>query len=100
MSQAQPITLSTPSGPIQGCRLDGIAHFRGIPYAAPPVGELRFAAPKPLRPWSDPLEATQYGPISLQDIDPLPMTLPGTENNFYAPGIKTSEDCLSLNVIT
>jgi para-nitrobenzyl esterase len=100
MSQTQPITIKIPSGPIQGYLADGLAHFRGIPYAAAPVGELRFAAPQPLQPWSEPLVATQYGPISLQDIDPLPMALPGTENNFYAPQIKTSEDCLSLNIIT
>ncbi len=76
---------------------DGVAVFRGIPYAQSPVGKLRFAPPVPAATGAL-HDATGFGPISIQDIDPLPLALPGTENNFYAPGAVASEDCLNLNV--
>jgi len=91
--------VSAPCGAVHGILEQGVHVFRGIPYAAPPVGELRFAPTRPAARVDD-IDATRFGPISLQDIDPLPEALPGTENNFYAPGITTSEDCLSLNVWT
>ncbi len=91
--------VTAPCGTVHGILEQGVHVFRGIPYAAPPVGELRFAPPQPAARVDD-LDATRLGAISLQDIDPLPEALPGTENNFYAPGIVTSEDCLNLNVWT
>jgi len=92
--------VSTTEGPVRGARRDGVWTFRGIPYAAPPVGPWRFAAPEPPSIRSTTLDALQYGPISEQDLDPLPQAIPPTQENFFFPGATTSEDCLSLNVWT
>ncbi len=62
--------------------------FKGIPYAAPPVAELRWKPPQPVKPWSGVRQATEFG-----DACPQP----------YFPGWKqpkTSEDCLRLNIWT
>ena len=55
-----------PSGTVRGRHGDGVAVFRGIPYAAPPVGRLRFAAPEPPAPWSGTLDAGEFGPVPPQ----------------------------------
>ncbi|RZC40159.1 juvenile hormone esterase [Asbolus verrucosus] len=61
--------------------------FRGIPYAKPPVGELRFKAPEPPEPWSFAVNATQDAPYCIQ------------KNYFFAnPKVEGKEDCLYLNV--
>jgi para-nitrobenzyl esterase len=52
----------TESGSVQGVVEDGVAAFRGIPYAASPVGERRFAAPEQHPGWQDPRDATRPGP--------------------------------------
>jgi len=77
-----------------------ITVFKGIPYAAPPVGENRWRAPQPAKDWEGVLEAYHFGPIAMQDI-------PGKDPNaFYSKEwhvdteIKMSEDCLNLNVWT
>ncbi|MFE2560646.1 carboxylesterase/lipase family protein [Streptomyces sp. NPDC059352] len=58
-------TVTTARGPVRGeRRADGSLRFLGIPYARPPVGDLRFAAPVPPEPWSEPLDATAYGPTA------------------------------------
>ncbi|MBD0671379.1 carboxylesterase/lipase family protein [Streptomyces sp. CBMA156] len=60
----QPV-VPTRRGPVRGeRRADGSTRFLGIPYARPPVGELRFAAPVPPRPWTEVLDATAYGPTA------------------------------------
>lgn len=53
--------VRTTSGPVRGLWRDGSAAFLGIPYAEPPVGELRFAAPVPHRPWEEVLDAVEHG---------------------------------------
>ncbi|XP_067851847.1 pyrethroid hydrolase Ces2a-like [Heptranchias perlo] len=63
--------------------------FLGIPYASPPVGDLRFRPPEDAQPWSGTLDATQLGPACLQS----PTDLPDGINRM-------SEDCLYLNVYT
>jgi para-nitrobenzyl esterase len=93
------IRVAAADGTYIGRGEGAISTFRGIRFAEPPVGDLRFAAPVDAVPVGE-TDATQFGPISLQDIDPLPRAIPGTENNFYAPGITTSEDCLNLNIWT
>ncbi|MET9904204.1 carboxylesterase family protein [Streptomyces sp. NPDC006446] len=50
------------AGPLRGGREAGVAVFRGIPFAEPPVGALRFAAPRPVRDWNGVREALSYGP--------------------------------------
>ncbi|MEU7645713.1 carboxylesterase/lipase family protein [Streptomyces huasconensis] len=61
-------TVPTVHGPVRGAcrRADGVRSFRflGIPYAAPPVGALRFAPPVAPAPWTGPLDATAYGPTA------------------------------------
>lgn len=69
----------------------GIHSFKGIPFAAPPVGELRWQAPQPVQPWSGTLDATRFGPRAMQ----LPIF---GDMNFRSNGV--SEDCLYLNVWT
>jgi len=77
-----------------------ITAFKGIPFAAPPVGELRWKAPQPAKDWDGVLEAYHFAPISMQvppGLDP---------NDLYSkewnvdPTIPMSEDCLYLNVWT
>uniref|UniRef100_A0AAU2JZA2 Carboxylic ester hydrolase n=1 Tax=Streptomyces sp. NBC_00049 TaxID=2903617 RepID=A0AAU2JZA2_9ACTN len=82
-------------GVVEGrTRADGTAVFRGIPYAAPPVGALRFAAPAPPAPWDGVRDAGAYGPTAPKVPYPAPFAalLPDPE----IPG----DDCLNLNVWT
>ncbi|MCQ2203320.1 MAG: carboxylesterase family protein [Bacteroidales bacterium] len=71
-------------GTIQGYHADGLTIFKGIPFAAPPVGDLRWKAPQPVQPWDSILNTTKYatGPIQGE------------------PSADYSEDCLYLNVWT
>ncbi|MBP2471245.1 para-nitrobenzyl esterase [Crossiella equi] len=61
MSAGQP-EVRVSAGTVRGARQDGVARFLGIPFARPPVGALRLAAPQPARSWSGVREATAYGP--------------------------------------
>jgi para-nitrobenzyl esterase len=90
----------TTTGWVAGARTAGIVTFKGIPFAAPPVGELRWQPPQPARSWAGSRACTEYGPISLQNQDPLITMIPGTAWNFADPGAKQGEDCLSLNIWT
>src|SRR5213083_1980517 len=85
--------VSTTSGPIQGGEHRGILRFAGIPFAAPPVGDLRFAPPQPVEPWTEVRDATTFGCIAPQQDSPL-------ENILGAEKVPMSEDCLFLNVFT
>ena len=71
----------------------GVRVFRGIPYARPPVGPLRFQPPQPAEPWSGTLEATRSGPVSVQAALPFLRFV-------NAGAARQSEDCLYLNVWT
>jgi para-nitrobenzyl esterase len=87
---------STRSGRLQGARARGGLVFRGIPYAAAPVGDLRFRAPQPVTPWSGVRDATHFGPSAPQL---------GAMNWLVARAVggaggRQSEDCLTLNVWT
>ena len=53
--------VTTPSGPIEGASSGGVQVFRGVPYAQPPVGGLRFRAPVPVPPWSEVRSARRFG---------------------------------------
>lgn len=82
----------TAGGALQGATLPGGIHsFKGIPYAAPPVGNLRWREPQPAQPWKNVRPATQFGPRAMQ----LPLF---GDMNFRSNGV--SEDCLYLNVWT
>jgi para-nitrobenzyl esterase len=71
-----------------------IARFLGIPYAAPPVGDLRWRAPMPAVPWNETRDATAFAPIPPQ-VAAIESRLPG-----FRPDHPMSEDCLALNVWT
>ena len=72
---------------------DGVAVFRGIPYAAPPVGTLRFQPPQAAARWTELRDASRFGPIAPQ----LPSRLGRIMGDFRLP---QGEDCLTLNVWT
>ncbi|MFD9034090.1 carboxylesterase/lipase family protein [Streptomyces sp. NPDC059567] len=71
------------AGVVRGAREAGVAVFRGIPFAEPPVGALRFAAPRPVRGWSGVREAVSYGPPPPQaghfGMDALSQEAPGDD---------------------
>lgn len=76
-----------------------ITAFKGIPFAAPPVGENRWRAPQPCSDWEGVRTAYEFAPISVQDT-------PGLGDDIYCrewhvdPEIPMSEDCLYLNIWT
>lgn len=83
----------TAGGMVRGAWENGIAVFRGIPFAAPPVGPLRFAAPGPVRPWSGVRDAIAFGPPPPQGghfgMDALAQPSTGDEwltVNVWSPG--------------
>ncbi|HEY7799742.1 MAG TPA: carboxylesterase family protein, partial [Hyphomonadaceae bacterium] len=88
-------TVETRSGPVRGSLDAGVVSFKGIPYAAPPTGNLRWRPPAPAAPWTAPLDATTFGP---QCVQPQ-RTGPGSRPGQPAPQAM-SEDCLSVNVWT
>ena len=76
------------------CSDRGGAVFKGIPYAAPPVGNLRWREPMPVRPWASASDATAFGPLC-----PQPQGL--GPNAARLSNVQASkEDCLYLNVWT
>jgi para-nitrobenzyl esterase len=89
---AEPVKVKIESGVLVGDATDRANVFRDIPFAAPPVGELRWAPPAPAAPWPGERDATKNGPSC-----PQPMNADGTPNGGGANG-PTSEDCLQLNV--
>jgi para-nitrobenzyl esterase len=78
----------TDAGPVRGTVTDTSRLFQGIPYAAPPKGELRWAPPRPVRPWSKVRDATRPGSMRPQ------------QPSSYADVASLEEDCLVLNVTT
>ncbi len=85
--------VQTSQGIVQGTEEGGVQVFRGIPFARPPVGPLRFRPPEPPERWSGVRDATRSGPGSYQANRPLAPIL-----GIIVP--EQSEDCLSLNVWT
>lgn len=90
-------TVRTDSGMVSG-RTDahGVTSYLGIPFAAPPVGNLRWRAPQPVAPWKGVLQADQFGASCMEDE--VGVRLPWTRE-FMTQG-PISEDCLYLNVWT
>jgi para-nitrobenzyl esterase len=87
---------TTRAGTLEGETVRGIELFRGVPYARPPVGKLRFRPPEPVEPWSGVRRAVRTGPTSPQ----LSPVLPLLERLIGGGGAGHSEDCLYLNVWT
>jgi len=82
---------TTTKGKVEGREKEGVALFAGIPYAAPPVGELRFKAPQPHDSWEGVWPAQRFGPAAPQ--------LPGEGLTDNVP-VRWDEDCLTLSVST
>jgi para-nitrobenzyl esterase len=81
--------VETAYGPVCGIDDGRIKAWKGIRYAAPPVGELRWRAPQPPNPWVEPADASRVGPVCPQPTDPrMPIDL----------GAPQGDDCLTLNV--
>jgi para-nitrobenzyl esterase len=88
---AQNTQVKIDSGSLQGVAENGVVAFKGIPYAAPPVGELRWRAPQAVKPWTGVRQATKLAHDCMQN----------SFSDDQAPPIPpTSEDCLYLNVLT
>jgi para-nitrobenzyl esterase len=83
--------VHTKQGDVRGSvEAGGVLRFAGIPYAQPPVGELRWAPPQPVGPWEGVHDATRFGNTAIQTIDTKMI-------DFRS---EVSEDCLYLNVWT
>lgn len=76
---AEEVTIA--SGTLRGAAADGVVSFKGIPFAEPPIGTLRWRAPRPAQRWDGVRDATAFGPSCMQTDDLI-----------------KSEDCLTLNV--
>ena len=79
--------VGTANGAVRGLANGAVDEFLGIPYAAPPVGALRWRPPQPAASWSGVRDATQFAPHCPQPASPFGQA-------------STSEDCLFLNVFT
>jgi para-nitrobenzyl esterase len=88
-----PIDIETTHGTLRGTAEGGVARFLGVPFAAPPVGPLRFRPPRPAEAWTGVRPATSFGPIAPQNPS-LMDALFGGEAEAW------DEDCLFLNVWT
>jgi len=86
-------TVETRYGKVEGFEHEGLQVFRGIPFARPPVGELRFHSPEPPEPWSGVRSATEFGASAPQRDLPIQI-FPGWDVG------RQDEDCLYLNVTT
>src|SRR2546427_4876151 len=85
--------VRTAAGVVRGRAEGGLAVFRGIPYAEPPVGEARFQAPRPVRRWDGVREAYAFGPPPPQDAN-----MAGRSGGDLFAG--TGDDWLTVNVWT
>ena len=83
------VQVRVDSGALAGAARDGVLSFKGIPFAAPPVGALRWRAPQPAATWTGVRPATEYGHDCMQKPFPSDAAPLGTE---------PAEDCLVLNV--
>ena len=90
-AQSQIQNVKVTGGQLQGVIADGVASFKGIPFAAPPVGDLRWKAPEPSKAWTGLRKADAYASGCMQDSSMVKMV---------GASVGVSEDCLYLNVWT
>jgi para-nitrobenzyl esterase len=83
--------VDAPAGRVRGTAEGGLRVFKGLPYAQPPVGALRWRAPQPLPRWAGTRTAADFGPACVQPQG-------GTASIYAGPPMPVSEDCLTLNV--
>jgi para-nitrobenzyl esterase len=84
-TSAPPDLVRTDAGELRGVVDGDVVRFKGVPYAAPPVGDLRWAPPQPVAPWEGTRDASRSGPFCAQTA-------------VDASGGSTAEDCLTLDV--
>ncbi|MDZ4761607.1 MAG: carboxylesterase family protein [Alphaproteobacteria bacterium] len=85
LAHAEPVTAKPAAGQLAGEMADGVAVWRGVPYAAAPVGELRWKPPQPAAIWDGERAATEFGASC-------------TQNARLGAEARISEDCLYLNI--
>ena len=90
---APPPVVDAPAGAVSGRIEDGVRVFRGLPYAAPPIGPARWTPPRAAERWSGVRDGSSFGPACIQPKSP-----PGSIYADDPPAM--SEDCLSLNIWT
>lgn len=93
MTETMPVVVETAFGKIEGVFRKGLYIFRGVPFAAPPVGDKRWLPPEPPQPWSGVRPAVAFGPTCPQ----VPMEISVLNPPEQQP---QSEDCLYLNIWT
>lgn len=86
--------IATSNGKVRGVAEDGIARFLGVPYAAPPFGELRFDLPQPHAPWTGDFDASAYG------ASPPQALYAGGISKLMRSVLVEGEDILNLNIWT
>ena len=92
-AQSAPV-VDAPAGKLAGTAQGDLDVFKGVPYAVPPVGKLRWTAPQPLPRWQGVRQATAFGPGCIAPT-------PGPVKSVYSGDPQpTSEDCLTLNIWT
>jgi para-nitrobenzyl esterase len=89
-SWAAPV-VNAPAGRIEGKAEGTVNVFKGIPYAQPPVGPLRWKPPAPLPHWNGTKQATEFGPACVQPVSKL-------ASIYSGPTLPMSEDCLTVNI--
>ena len=85
VARAATVIVTTDSGPVEGLVTPTMTEFLGVPFAAPPTGDLRWQPPQPPVPWTTPRDATVFG-----------NHCPQLPSDFGLPS--DTEDCLVLNV--
>ncbi|MCK9485676.1 MAG: carboxylesterase/lipase family protein [Dehalococcoidia bacterium] len=98
MSQGSAPEVTTTRGRLRGVMQEGLAVFRGVPYAAAPEGPRRFRAPEPAEAWEGVRDATTLGAAAPQP--PRQGVASIFAGAFSAGDLPVSEDCLNLNVWT
>jgi para-nitrobenzyl esterase len=96
VAMADPLVVKTVDGKLHGKLINkgAVRAFQGVPYAAPPVGDLRWKPPVSARPWKGELDATKYGHHCAQNHVFDDMIF----QDSASPDDKGSEDCLTLNI--
>jgi para-nitrobenzyl esterase len=94
MTDHRDAVVETKNGKVEGVFRDGLYVFKGIPYAAPPLGRLRWLPPQPVVPWEGVRRAKAFGPNPPQNM------LPGEPIAFLRMEGPQDEDCLYLNIWT
>ena len=75
--------IETKYGKVEGMREENLLVFKGVPYAAPPVGDFRWRAPQPLQPWDGVWECICFAPAAMQHYNNDP-------NSFYGNSARTA----------